>query len=200
MVDDGFSLQSAPEQPETISELAASCVRFVQGAVGVQLDFTHETLPVLDHYLRTARSEVQRRPEATELLTQSFGAYFGMVLAAGFGGLWRVPSADVHEWFLYLQPAFLALNPIGVAYDVLLEGGRHDGPSGELRVAASEQALIAERLQAMPLLPEDEYYTFVARYEAFQVCFDTLRGEMERAGLGDVTFELGDYLDEFDLG
>ncbi len=199
MADDASSLQSAPDLPESVSELASSCIRFVHGAVGVQLDFTHETLPVLDHYLRNARAEVQQRPEAAELLTQSLGAYFGMVLAAGFGGQWRAPSSDVHEWFLYLQPVFLAVNPIGVASDVLFEGGRHDGPSGELRVAASERALIAERLESMPPLPEDEYYTFVARFEAFQVCFDTLRAEMEHGGLGDVTFELGDYLDEFDL-
>lgn len=200
MADDASSLQSAPELPELVSELAGSCVRFVHGAVGVQLDFTHETLPVLDHYLRNARVEVQQRPETADLLTQSLGAYFGMVLAAGFGGLWRVPSTDVHEWFLYLQPAFLAVNPIGVACDVLFEGGRHDGPSGELRVAASERALIAERLQSVSPVPEDEYYTFVARYETFQLCFDTLRAEMDRGGLDDVSFELGDYLDEFDLG
>src|SRR5687768_13502479 len=44
--------------PAVIAELSAACVRFVQAAVGVSLDFRPETLPLLDHYLASRRSEL----------------------------------------------------------------------------------------------------------------------------------------------
>jgi hypothetical protein len=40
------------ETATEVGDLAESCVRFVHEALGLTLDYTAETLPVLDHYLR----------------------------------------------------------------------------------------------------------------------------------------------------
>ena len=38
--------------PTHVQDLAAACVTSVQATLGLELDFGHETLPVLDHYAR----------------------------------------------------------------------------------------------------------------------------------------------------
>jgi len=179
--------------PERVRELAASCVRFVQTSLGIELDLTHETLPLLDHYAAQARSELKTRPEATTLLAQTLGAYFGQVLALEFDGLWRFPNEDAHEWRVCLQSAFLAINPVGVAYDVLFAGEPHPGPSSELLLAPEDKEMIEARLAALPAIREDEFFTFSARYDAFHIAFAALRSQMQNDGLDDVWFELGDY-------
>src|SRR5690606_9263563 len=42
--------------PEAIEELVVNCLDYVRRASGVELDFTPETLSVLDHYAATARA------------------------------------------------------------------------------------------------------------------------------------------------
>lgn len=187
----------APAIPPVVAELAASCVRFVHAAVGFELDFTHETLPLLDHYLVQARREVEARPEATPLVAQAMGAYFGQVVAAELTGFWRARGVDSHRWLLCLQPVFLALNPIGVGYDVLFRGQSHSGPSPELLIARDERQLVEQRLLSLPPEAEDDYYTFATRFDALNIAVEALAGQMHESGLEDVTFELGDYEDEY---
>jgi hypothetical protein len=187
----------APAVPTRISELAANCARFVRATTGVDLDLTHETLPLLDHYMSTARAEITKRPEATPLVAQAAGAYFGQVLALEFGGFWRVEDSDEHRWLLWMQPVFLALNPIGVGYDVLMSSSKHAGPSSELRLARDERELVEQRLAALPEVSESEFYTFATRFDAVQVAVEALRSHMVDAGLEDVSFEFDDYLSEF---
>src|SRR5690606_19139879 len=122
----------APLVPESVLERIASCVRFVHAATGIELDFSHETLPVLDHYAAGARAGAAERPETIPLLTEAMGAYFGQVLTNELGALWRASSPDTHNWLVFGQNAFIAINPVGVAYDALLGTNQHAGPSSEI--------------------------------------------------------------------
>jgi hypothetical protein len=191
----GISHDVAPAVPEVVLELAASCVRFVHAKLGIELDFTHETLPLLDYYAKDARDGLQQRPEATTLIVEAMGAYFGQVLALEFGGLWKQEHGDIHNYRLCLQSAFLAINPIGVAYDVLYAGQTHGGPSSEPLMAKEDKAMVDERLAALPPVREEEYFTFSARYDVFHLAFEALRGQMQTDGIEDVWFELADYED-----
>lgn len=182
--------------PEVVLELAASCVRFVHTKFGITLDFTHETLPLLDHYAQEARAELKNRPEATTLLVEAMGAYFGQVLALEFGGLWKQEGTDPHSFRVCLQSAFLSVNPVGVAYDILYAGQTHAGPSSELGLAREDKALVEGRIAALPPVREEEYFTFSARYDVFHIAYEALRSQMQNDGLDDVFFELGDYEDE----
>jgi hypothetical protein len=192
----GISHDVPSAVPEVVLELAASCVRFVHTKFGIALDFTHETLPLLDHYAQEARAELKNRPEATTLLVEAMGAYFGQVLAVEFGGLWKQEGTDPHGWRVCLQSAFLHVNPVGVAYDILYGGHTHAGPSSELGLAREDKAMVEDRIAALPPVREEEYFTFSARYDVFHIAFEALRGEMQNGGIDDVFFELGDYEDE----
>jgi len=175
-------------------------VRFVHSSLGLELDFSHETLPLLDHYMVGARAELEARPEALPLVAQSLGAYFGQVLAVEFSGFWRASQPDAHTWMLCMQPVFLAVNPVGVAYDVLTRGGRHDGPSPALRVAREDEAFVADRLRALPEENEEDYYGFSTRFDGIAAVVEALRGQMIDGGQEDVTFESADYAEVFELG
>jgi hypothetical protein len=190
---------AAPEVPERISELVSNCVRFVHTSVGAELDLTHETLPILDHYLRLSRAELAERAEILPLVAQAVGAYFGQVLAIEYGGQWRAASVDAHEWRLYFQSFFLLVNPVGIAHELLLQGIDPAGPDPTPRFARDEQALIEARLAALPEVEQDEYYTFSTRYDVLQLCIEALREAQASAGLEDVTYEWGDYEDELGL-
>ena len=194
-MSDGNSHDVPSAVPEQVRELAASCVRFVRASLGIELDFTHETLPLLDHYAIQAREDLRTRPEATTLLARSLGAYFGQVLALEFAGLWRVPSEDDQQWQMCLQLVYLATNPVGVAYDVLYAGHAHPGPSSELVLAPEDKQMVNDRLAALPPVSEAEFFTFSARYDAFHIAFAALRAQMQNDGLDDVWFEPEDYED-----
>jgi hypothetical protein len=187
----------APAVPDLVLELAGNCQRFVRAAVGIEPDFSHETLPLVDHYLVKARSEVAQRPEVAPLIAQALGAYFGQVIALEFAGFWRASSPDSHHWLLCLQSVFLAVNPVGVAYEVLYLGDAHSGPSGELRLAREDRELVEARLAALPEVREEEFYSFSARFDVLSIAVEALRGQMIAGGQEDVFFETGDYEDEF---
>ena len=50
--------------PQAVADLAASCVRFVERRYGVTLDFSPDTLSLLDQYVRDARGERGEKAEA----------------------------------------------------------------------------------------------------------------------------------------
>jgi hypothetical protein len=186
----------APLVPETVLELAASCVRFVHASVGVELDFTSDTLPLLDHYAAVAREDLKGRPEAWPLLAQSMGAYFGQVVAAELTGFWRAVESNPDRWLLCLQPVFLAINPVGIAHEIIAASDKHDGPSAEFRLAREDRELVASRLASLPEVPDTDYYTFSTRFDAIQIVAAALKEQMHEGGIEDVTFDLSDYQDE----
>ncbi len=183
----------AADAPEEIRELCAACVAYVLATVGVAPDFTVDTLPLVDFYIAHAREGLNARPEASELLARSLGAYFGEVVRRRFDGYWRLPTSDAFTWRVCIRPAFFAFNPVGVSSEILAESSEHPGPSAELRVAREDRELIRQRLEIIPELPENEYFTLSARLEAIEVIIETLRATMEASGQSDLEFSLEDY-------
>ena len=182
-----------PSLPDEVAELVASCVRFVHASTGMMLDFSSETLPILDHYLLEARSELKQRPEAAPLVAGATGAYFGQVLGKELNAFWHASEPDPQRWLACFQTAYLAVSPVGIAYDLLYEGAAHGGPSPELMLAAEDRDSIEQRLLALPEAPPEDYYTFSTRFDVVQIALDALRAEMLAGGLEDVEFEWADY-------
>ncbi len=193
---DSTSDSVAPLVPEPVLELAASCVRFVRASVGVELDVSSDTLPILDHYAASAREELAARPESQPLVAQALGAYFGQVLTSELSGFWRAVDASPDGWLVCLQPVFLAINPVGIAHEILAASDKHGGPSHELLLAREDRSLIEQRLASLPEVDEGDYYRFSTRFDAIQVVVAALKEQMHDGGTADVNFELGDYQDE----
>jgi hypothetical protein len=187
---------SSPDlPPQEIAELAEACRQYVFGAEGVELDYMPETLPLVDHYLSTARSAMAERPELSELVKRSTGAYFGEVLRRLAPAFWLVPSGDAHDWLVCFRDVFLAINPVAVAWDALAQSSEHGGPSSELRLDREESEAVERRLAAMPEVSEEEYFLLSTRAEVVEIVIDELRLAMQRSGTDDVSFEAADYED-----
>jgi len=165
----------------------------VRRAVGVELDFSPETLPVLDHYVSGVRAELVSRPELLLLTVNAVGAYFGEVVRARIPGFWRLPSANVHDWSVCSSVVFLSINSMGVAYDAIYEGNEHDGPRSMLRVAAEDREYLSRRLETLPPVPEDEFYLFTTRFEVIEVAAEALRARLEESGYSETEYSEEDY-------
>ncbi len=68
------------EAPHLVLELAASAFRMVKQTLKIDLDFTPDTLPLLDHHLKSARNEASESEDLRDLLASSAGGYFGEVV------------------------------------------------------------------------------------------------------------------------
>jgi hypothetical protein len=174
--------------PEAIAELASAALRFVHGKYGVLLDFTSDTLPLVDQYVRDARNEVVRLPESFSVLERSLGAYFGEVLRRTWGGVWYLEGPP-EEWRLGFQRVYLATNPIGIAKEAL---AADDSPGwgAHLVLDPAEKEEIEARLAALPEVDVEEFYLFSTRFDAIACAVAALEAKNEGA---PVQFDLDDY-------
>jgi hypothetical protein len=186
-------MQQQDPVPEPIAELVRACLDYVKRALGTDLDFTPETLPLLDHYLSEARAEVTAKPELAELTAHAAGAYFGEVLRRQMRGFWRTPSASLHDFQVCSSVAFVAINPFGVAYDALFAGTDHGGPRSNLRLAAEDQGYIAARLATVPEVPEDQFFLLTTRIEVIEITVEALRARLEEQGYSETEYTPQDY-------
>jgi hypothetical protein len=182
--------------PDAILESTLACLRFVKDALGVELDFTPETLPILDHYLLAARETLSDRPELRELVWRCAGAYFGELVRRRYNGFWLLPNADVHTWRLNQSRVLLSFNPIGIVAEAVAGSDNSEGPEGALRLAHADQEEVAIRLAQTPALPEDQYYLLSTRLEVIDTVVEHLRLRMEQNDQADVEFDPDDYIND----
>lgn len=179
------------DPPAEVAELAAACTRFVAQRYGVMLDFTPETLSLVDQYVRDARKDLHERPEAEELVQTAAGAYLGEVIRRQFGARWFT-DGNPSAWRLYLSTVYCAFNPIGMVREALLQRGE-DGWHAHFELDPGERELIDARLAALPEVDEDEYYAPTTRFDVVHMVVEALREHMRSRGLGDVRFTAEDY-------
>ena len=184
-------MQNAPA-PEPILELVRACLDYVKRSLGTELDFTPETLPLLDHYLSEAREQLSAKPELVELTAHAAGAYFGEVLRRQMRGFWRT-APSLHDFQVCSSVAFVAINPFGVAYDALYGGTEHGGPRSNLRLAPEDHGYVAARLATVPELPEDQYYLLSTRIEVIDITVEALRARLEEEGYSEMEYTPEDY-------
>jgi hypothetical protein len=187
-LDDLPAVDPAPPQVE---DLAAACIRFVAARYGTTLDYAPDTLSFVDQWLRDARLEIARRPEATDVVQSAAGAYLGEVIRRAFGGEW---IANGHEsgWRLCLSAVFCAFNPIGMAREALSLEPAEDWHA-HFDLDAGERDAIDERLKALPDVTSDDYYAPSTRFDVVEIVFHALRADMQARGLADVHFTSADY-------
>ncbi len=179
--------------PDPIPEYASACLDYVRRALAFELDFTPDTLGVLDHYVASVRPTLKERPELAPLLARATGAYFGEVVRSVVPGFWRLPSVSVHDYQLCATLAYLWVNPIGVAYDALFAGTEHDGPRSMLRCAPEDREYLERRLATVPPVPESDFYLFTTRLEVLEVANEALHARLEEQGYAGSELGEEDY-------
>lgn len=183
-----------PPAPAAIAELAEGCVRYVERALGVKLDYTAETLPLLDHYLAEARTTVVSKSEddakaartTLPLLVHTAGAYFGEVVRRRYPSWWRVEGDDPMTYRVELETAFLAFSPMLFIYEALARGLAMRGDEAAFEAAQIEMDEEDEKAAAARLaeleVDDEEYYAPSTRLEAIDICVETIRSRRMAAG------------------
>ena len=185
-------LRGGGPTPEVVTELSQACVRFVEAALGVRLDYRLETLPVLDHYIASRRQELRDKPETVGLVVRAIGAYFGELVRHRFVAFWHIDSDDSSSWELRFEPVYLAFNPLGVAYDAITHGDE-EGPTAHLQLDDEDCEAIEARLAELPVGSDEEFFSLSTRLEVLDIAVDAIKARMMSTGLGDVSFTTEDY-------
>lgn len=174
--------------PETIRTLAEGCARFVKQAVGVELDGTADTLPILDHYLTLAgeeRTDDAKGAEVLGLVASSAGAYFGEVVRGITGARWHLGDPDdPSSWRLEMEHVFLSFNPVGMAREAVI-GGEQEGWNAHLEVLEQDRKLIAQALENVGGVSEGDYYRLAVRWEVVEQALAVLEAAAQARGEAD---------------
>jgi hypothetical protein len=178
------------DSPAEVVEYADQAVQYVQRALGMTLEYDSDTLPLLDHYLRSVPGE---NAAAAHLVAATAGAYFGEVIKRRVGGAWELPSRDPGSWRLVL-PTGLWFSPAAMALAVILAADEGDGNHGDevtdpeadsisgsdwdasLNAPAPLRALVAQVLDNMADLSHDEYYSLCGRLDTIEHVQSVLAG------------------------
>lgn len=168
------SLESELPTPDALRDLAASCVGFVERAVGVKLDFSADTLPLLDHYLTESRVAGSERPDAIELVIQAGGAYLGEVVRRKHACWWRAEESE--DARLEFRDVYLSFSPVAMVRDAL--AGPEASAQAELtaifEMEDSDREAAMVRLVELPPVRDDEFLALSTRVEVLDIIVDAI--------------------------
>ena len=172
--------------PARVSEYADQVVAYVRRALGVALEYDSDTLPLLDHYLRTVPAD---QPATTTLLIATSGAYFGEVVRRRLGGRWEVPIGDTGvshgngqdlavppfegaDWRMVL-PTGLSFSPAGIVASAIAQADLDDLDS-EIDAPARMRPHVQQALARMGELTVEEYYSLCGRLDTLEHVHEVL--------------------------
>jgi hypothetical protein len=153
--------------PGAVHELAERAVDFVRRSVGLVLDYSPETLPLLDHYLAAVPED---KLETVALVAATAGAYFGEVARRALGGEWGDTEGDPREWELVVAGG-LRLAPTAFAREAILG---EDTGEAVYDVPDDDRDAVEDALEQRGEVPVDEYYSLCGRLETMQLIADVL--------------------------
>jgi len=166
------------DTPAAVEDLALGAFRLVKQGLDLELDFSMETLPILDHYLSTLREADDGEPDEKQIAVVGpcAGAYFGEVCRRTLPGLaWALPEEPdaYREWRLEAASQRLTFNPIGAALEAvfcepLAEWHAH------LELAPDARAKVDAALENAGPVREDDFYRLAVRHEALDVALSAL--------------------------
>jgi hypothetical protein len=154
--------------PPRVREYADQAVSYVRRALGIQLEYDSNTLPVLDHYLRTVPED---QPAALQLVVATSGAYFGEVVRQRLGGRWELADQET-EWRIVL-PTGLNFSPVGFVAAAIARADLADLDSG---IAAPPRMLpyVQRTLARMGEVTIDDYYSLCGRLDTLEHVHEVL--------------------------
>jgi hypothetical protein len=157
------------EVPEHVVVLCLACAQYVHAATGVALDFTPDTLPLLDHYLQGVRDA---KGNVKELVATAAGAYFGELVRRMYPSRWHAPDEAFDAWRVEFSRCFLHFNPVGFAREAI-EGHDVGGGYG-FGVNGDDVPALEAGLAAYGDVPTDDYYLLSTRIEVLGPVVDRL--------------------------
>ncbi len=155
-----------------VREYAEQVVAYVRRALGVTLEYDSDTLPVLDHYLRTVEeTAATAQPATLQLVIVTAGAYFGEVVRRRLGGRWELGTKDI-EWRMVL-PTGLNFAPAGFAAAAIAQADLDDVDS-ELDAPPRMKPHVESALARMGEVSIDDYYSLCGRLDTLEHIHEVL--------------------------
>jgi len=168
------------EVPARVREYAEQAVAYVKRALGVTLEYDSDTLPLLDHYLRTVPTD---QPATTDLVIATSGAYFGEVVRRRLGGRWEREVANeegepaggdvVGETWRVVLPTGLNFSPAGFVATAISQSDLDDVDS-ELDAPARMRPYVQQTLARMGEVSVEEYYSLCGRLDTLEHVHEVL--------------------------
>lgn len=156
------------QAPTRVQEYADQAVAYVQRALGIKLEYDSNTLPVLDHYLRTVPGD---QPAALELVVATSGAYFGEVVRKLLGGRWELGKENA-EWRVVL-PTGIHFSPAGFVAAAIAQADLDDLDS-EIAAPARMLPHVQAALARMGEVTVEEYYSLCGRLDTLEHVHEVL--------------------------
>lgn len=166
-----------------VREYADQAVQYVRRALGMTLEYDSDTLPVLDHYLRTVTSGAQA--ETLELVITTAGSYFGEVVRRRLGGRWEItsrveldvdddrpPRSNEAEWRVVL-PTGLNFSPLGFVASAIAQGDVEEFDS-EFDAPPRMRPYVQQTLARMGEVPLEDYYSLCNRLDTLEHVHEVL--------------------------
>ncbi|MFT3766748.1 MAG: hypothetical protein QM820_14720 [Minicystis sp.] len=184
--------RSVPPAPDRVRDLADGCVRFVERALGVKLDYEPETLPVLDHWVAAARAEASSKPETAAVVAHAAGAYFGEVVRRRYPSWWRAEGDDPGAFRIELEPVYLSFSPVQLVVDALFHEEENESLE-QLEIEDADREAVGARLAELPPVSEEEFFSLATRLEVIDIAVDAIRARRLGEGEGDAVLGPDDY-------
>jgi hypothetical protein len=154
--------------PPRVREYADQAVAYVQRALGIKLEYDSDTLPVLDHYLRTVPGD---QPAARLLVIATASAYFGEVVRRRLGGRWELGNNE-SEWRVVL-PTGIHISPAGLVATAVAQDELDDADS-EIGAPARMMPYVQQALARMGEVSADDYYSLCGRLDTLEHVHEVL--------------------------
>lgn len=172
-------IDNKPDGP--LVALAESCVDFVHRSLTLPLDYTQDTLPILDHYLRSAGKDV-REVALLSPIVAAAGAYFGTMICSLFPDARFVSGGDDYaKYRVEFGHIFLHFNPVGIAQEVI-HGAEAEGFLAHFSTLDEHRKIIEQTLTQGLELKDQDYYSFSVRYEMLEQVIAVLVAIEEQRG------------------
>lgn len=183
-------MSDQPHTPSQVQDLIQMASANVTSVVGVEPDFTPETLPLVDQYLRQVPQDATA--EVRSLVVASVGCYFGEVLRRLLNGRWAAAGDDPRAWRVELINCFLYFFPVGMAGEVMA-GGATEEYNGSFSTLSALREELTEALDQAAPLPVDEYYSLAGRVDVIHLAADWLAGRAQASEREPYTCTAEDY-------
>src|SRR6476660_2397805 len=148
--------------PARVREYADQAVAYVRSALGVTLEYDSDTLPLLDHYLRTVP---EGQTGAVQLVIATSGAYFGEVVRRRLGGRWELGEEE-GQWRLVL-PTGINFSPLGMVATAIAQADLDDVDSG-IEAPLRLRPHLQQALQRMGDVSVEDYYSLCGRLDTLE--------------------------------
>jgi hypothetical protein len=172
---------ASPQEAQIIAE---RCVEHVRNRHEVELDYTSNTLSVIDFFIRDVVAEEcggtapppgdSRRAHLVHLLGSTVGVYFGELLCRTFPCRWRISGEEPENWLIEFDHVPLRFNPTIASVEAFTEQ-EAAGLGQVLITEPMEVETLIERLSVAPPVPADEFFSLTTRFEVLQIAVEWLR-------------------------